>query len=126
MFVSIVSTGYTYNYWTLYRKAKDLDPVGMMRNPRMTPARDNDEGSFLPWPLSPLTPLPSDCDDNPNQLKDYTIYPGEPIPPQVKDAIWPGEFIKTKLPWISEPESPNINLLQDVSYFFILNNVHVL
>ena len=85
----------------------------------MTPPGDIDEGSNPPRPLSPLTPLPSEYEDDPIELKDYTHYPGEPFPPQSKDVIWPGGIFKTKLPWISEAQSPDINLLQDVSKFFI-------
>ena len=63
--------------------------------------------SFQPLPSHTIHP----------DLKDYTDIPDCPLPVKAKDVIWPGEGIKTKLPFIADPQNPDINLLQNVLPF---------
>lgn len=48
---------------------------------------------------------------------DFTNYQGCVFPTQAKDVTWAGGRVKTKLPWISDPQAPNNNYLIDVSYY---------
>jgi hypothetical protein len=47
-------------------------------------------------------------------LPNYTQIPGCEFPPNSKEVIWPGGTFKTKLPWISDPEESDKNVLQNV------------
>lgn len=65
-------------------------------------------------------PTPQSDTTRPSHLLDFTTLPGNPFPPQASDVLWPGGSVKTKLPWISDPEDPQKNILQNVSFLFIL------
>lgn len=51
-------------------------------------------------------------------VRDLTI-PNASFPIQSKVVMWPGGGYKTRLPWVSDPNDPEINLLLDVRHNFI-------
>ena len=71
-----------------------------------------------PTPLIPVTPILTTPLNNQEPIQiDYTSYKDFPFPKNSKDITWPGGKIKTKLPWVDNPEKPGENLIQKVNLF---------
>ena len=67
-------------------------------------------------PSTPALEQESDVETDP--FLDLTSIPGCTFPPNSKEMMWPGWSIITKLPWVSHPAQPDINILQNVGYSF--------
>lgn len=84
--------------------------------PASPPASPNETGgSQIPHEASLLSEHQHVAQQStPPPFFDLTHIPGCAFPLQAKDALWPGGTIKTKLPWVSKPEEPHQNILQNV------------
>jgi hypothetical protein len=69
---------------------------------------DNNEPP-LPQPTPPPYPL----------IKDLSSILGFTFPTQSKVVMWPGGIYKTRLPWVSDPDDPEKNLLENVCLNFV-------
>jgi hypothetical protein len=114
------------------KRKTDIEPtVEEVHNPgpsSLPPQTDNDtlESSTTPTLLQKeITPksIP-EISDEPSrvipslEVEDLTSLPGSIFPPEAKEVVWPGGSVRTKLPWISDPEDGGKNLLQKVCFFF--------
>jgi hypothetical protein len=82
---------------------------------------DVPSGSIPTLPTIPIPPRPSKA--NPIPVLDFSDIPGSVYHEESKDVIWSSYNIKTKLPWISDPDQSGRNLLENVGvllYFYII------